>query len=339
MTKRIVIAVLLIVSTAEVHAQSAGAFARMGISARGIAMGNALVADASGEASPYYNPALAPFIDRQRIEASAAFMSLDRELQFLQFATPLRPRAGIAVGVIHGGVSDIDGRDGSGYHTETFSTDEYALFVAFGVRMSGRVTAGLGFQFFRADLFEALTPVNSIGLDLGVSVQATEALRLGLAVDDLLARYSWDTSDLLGSAGRTTSDRFPVRLRLGGTYRLMGGQVLVTGEYESRFMSSEIRRREVRLIGDTPREVVLSERLTLQESRFRVGVEYRPLPLFALRGGVDRLGSSELGGVRPSGGFMVEQSLGSLEVRGEYAVVLEPYALGTLHLLTLRFFL
>ncbi|MCH8961922.1 MAG: PorV/PorQ family protein [Bacteroidetes bacterium] len=339
MKKLLLIAILLTLTAAEAQAQAAGAFSRMGFGARGVAMSNALVADASGHASPYYNPALAPFIPRQSLDASAALMTLDRELQFLQFATPLRPRAGIAVGLIHAAVSDIDGRDGSGYHTQNFSTDEYALFMAFGVRVSRRVTVGLGLQFFRADYFEGLDPVNSIGLDLGFNVEVTEAFRLGLAVDDVLARYSWDTSGLLGSSGRSTSDRFPTRLRLGGAYYLLGRQLLLTAEYESRFTSSEVRTREVRLIGDTPREVFESERLTLHESRLRFGAEYQPVAAFAVRGGLDRLAADDFGGVRPSAGFMVEQALGSLVARAEYAFVLEPYALGTMHLVTLRFFL
>ncbi len=316
---------------AQAHAQAApGTFARMGFGARGLAMSNALVADASGDASPYYNPALAPFIPRQSLDASAALMTLDRSLQFLQFSTPLRPFAGIAAGLIHAGVSDIDGRDDSGYHTQTYSTDEFAFFLAFGVRLSRRVTVGLGAQFFRAELFETVSPANSIGVDLGLHVQATDALRLGLAVEDLLARYSWEGS---------SSERFPTRLRLGGAYHLPGLPLLVTAEYESRFTTATFITRDVRLVGDTPREVSTSERLTLHESRLRFGAEYRPIDVFAVRAGVDRLGAEAVAGARPSGGFMVEQAVGSLVARAEYAVVLEPYALGTMHLITLRLFL
>jgi hypothetical protein len=339
MKKLLLFLIALTFGMSDAAGQAAGAFSRMGFGARGIAMSNALVADGFGGASPYYNPALAPFIPGQSLEASAAFMTLDRDLQFLQLSAPLRPRAGIAAGLIHAAVSDIDGRDDSGYHTQTYSTDEFAFFLAFGVRMSERLSAGLGFQFYRADYFEGVSPVNSIGIDLGLNMQATESLRLGFAVDDLLARYSWDTSDLFGSAGRTTSDRFPTRIRLGGAYQLMGSQLLVTAEYESSITSSEIRTREVRLVGDTPREVFTSERLALHDSQFRVGAEYQPMDFFAMRAGVDGLGAEAIAGARPSGGFMVEQELGSLVGRFEYAFVLESYALGTMHLVTLRVFL
>ena len=332
---------VLALGGAEAYAQTAaaGAFARLGFGARGVAMSNALVGDASGHTSPYYNPALAPYIPRQSLSLSAAFLSLDRELQFVQLATPMRPRAGIAAGLIHAGVSDIDGRDGSGYHTDTYATDEFAFFLAFGVRLQERLSAGLGLQFFRTDLFEGVSPVNSLGLDLGLHLQLTDALGLGLALDDLLARYSWDTSSAFGSAGRTTSDRFPTRIRLGGTYRLLGTRLLVTAEYESRFTSAEVRRREVVLIGDTPREAFEAERFTLHDSQVRLGAEYQVVEAFAVRAGVDRLAAEAVAGARPSGGFMIQQGLGSLQARLEYAVVLEPYALGTLHLLTLQVFL
>lgn len=319
--------------------QGAGAFARLGFGARGLAMGNALVADGTGLASPYYNPALAPFSSRQNVELSAALLRFDRELQFVQVAAPLRPRAGFAAGLIHAGVKNIDGRDNSGFHTENLQTDEFAFFLAFGLKVSDRVTGGVGLQFFRTDLLDGLDPVNSVGLDLGLTVRVTEALRLGFVADDLLARYSWDTSGLFGDNGKTTSDRFPVRLRLGGAYTLMDGRLTVTAEYESRITPTERRTRSVRLLGDVPREVVETERLNVQETRIRFGGEYRLAPAFAVRGGLDRLGADDLGGVKPTTGFLVEQPVGNLLVHAEYAFALEPFAVGTMHLLTLRIFL
>ncbi len=323
----------------EARGQAAGAFARMGFGARGIAMSNALVADAFADGAPYYNPALSPFASGQSLEASAALLSLDRELQFLQFSTSLQPSAGIAAGLIHAGVSNIDGRDNSGFHTRDYSIDEFAFFLTFGTHLTSRLTAGVGLQLFRADYFDDLEPVNSIGIDLGVTYLVTEDLRLGLAVDELLARYSWDTSDLYGSAGRTTSDRFPVRIRFGGAFRLMDGRAQVTSEYESRITSSEHRVRSVEIVGDAPMEVVDSEKSSTYAGRLRVGAEYRPVDVITLRGGIDRIGADALEGVTPSAGFMIEQPIGPLRARGEYAFMLEPYHAGAMHLITLRIFL
>ncbi len=312
----------------------AGSFMRMGFGARGIALGNALVADASGGAGPYYNPALAPFAQRQNIEATVALLSQGRELQFLQFAAPLRPRAGVAVGLVHAGVSGIDGRDNSGYHTEDYSTDDFGLFLGFGTRMGKRVTAGVGLQLFRAAYFDELSASNSIGVDLGLSVAPTDRLRLGFALDDLLARYSWDTADLYGSDGKSTTDRFPTRFRVGAAYTPTPA-VSVMAEYESRILSGEHRTGEVEVLGDAPRFVTESRILHLHERRYRAGVEWRPVTRLAFRTGVNAGGDDA---ARPSAGFQIEQPLGELLSRVDYAFVMAPFDSGHMHFITLSVF-
>ena len=337
--KHVLLFLALLAVPVAASAQSAGSFARMGFGARGIAMGGALVADAFGDASPYYNPALTPFTSRQHLEASAALLSLDRELQFLQFAAPLRPRAGIAVGLIHAAVTGIDGRNGSGYHTQEYRTDEFAGFLTFGTKLGNRVSAGLGFQLFRSDLLEGLKAETSIGLDLGLTARVTEALWLGLTVEDVLARYSWDTSGLYGDAGKTTTDRFPVRLRVGAAYQVPGLDARVTAEYESQVRPAEWRQRSFELVGDAPSETTTVETLQMQAHQFRLGGEYRLAEPFTVRAGLDRLGTDGLGGTRPSFGFMVEQPVGSLTFRGEYAFLAERYDAGTTHVITMRVYL
>ncbi len=319
-------------------AQSAGAFSRLGFGARGMAMSNALIADVGGNTSPYYNPALAPYATRQNLQASVAFLTFDRELQFLQFASALPPSAGVAAGLIHAGVSNIDGRSNSGYHTENLSTDEYAIFLAFGLKLGQRASIGLGLQVFRADYLADLEPVNSAGLDVGITLQVTKALRLGFVADDLLAKYLWDTSGVLSSGGKSTSDKFPTRLRLGGTYTLADGRASIVAEYESRISTFEYRRRLVEVVDLEPVEVVEIEELQLQQNIFRVGAEYKLAPAFALRAGLDRIGDTD-GGMRPTAGFMIAQPLGSMLTWFEYAFALEPYGTGTMHVLTLRLFL
>ncbi len=332
------LACLTALAPATSHAQSAGSFARMGFGARGMAMGNALIADASGDTSPYYNPALAPFASRQNLQASVAFMTFDRELQYLQFASALPPSAGIAAGLIHAGVSNIDGRSSSGYHTEDLSTDEYAVFLAFGLKLGKRASLGLGLQVFRADYFEDLEPVNSAGLDVGFTLQPIDNLRIGIVADDLLAKYLWDTSGLLSSGGKSTTDNFPTRLRVGAAYALMAGRLSLMAEYESRVAVREHRTYVIEEVDLEPIEAVDIEELRIQQSLLKIGAEYKFDAPFALRAGVDRIGDL-YGPVRPTAGFMVAQALGSMNVWFEYAFALEPYNTGTMHVLTMRLFL
>jgi hypothetical protein len=85
-------------------------------------------------------------------------------------------------------------------------------------------------------------------------------------------------------------------------------------------------------------EVTDIEELQVQDNHFRLGGEFRLAEPFALREGLDRIGDA-LEGMRPTAGFLIAQPLGSLNVWFEYAFALEPHAIGTMHIMTVRLFL
>ena len=327
-----------ILSGIEVKGQNAAAFTRLGFGARGIGLSNALSADASGYASPFYNPALAPFVKKQTFSASAALLRFDRELQFLEFASPLRPRAGIAAGMIHAGVSKIDGRDNSGFHTEDYSVDEFAFFLAFGLKVSDKASGGIALQLFRSDLFNDLSPVNSIGIDFGLTYEVYKNTRLAFVAEDLLAEFSYDTAGLLGDGGKTTADPFPRRIRVGASHVVPKWAAALYAEYEISTTKREARTTDIQIIGGVPTEVIVSEDLSIVDSRLRLGGEYDLSPELSVRAGFDQL-RSDIGGLKPSAGFSVRYPIGNLQTAAEYAFVLEPYAVGTMHFLTLKIFL
>jgi hypothetical protein len=329
-----ILALLALVVATEVQAQTPGAFARVGFGARGIAMGGSLVADVFEQASPFYNPALAPMAGSQNVDASVAFLSLDRELQHAQFAFQLPPRAGAALGIIRSGVSGIDGRDGSGYHTGELSTEESVVFATFGARLGGRSSAGFGLRFYRSDLIDGVNAPVTIGVSAGVTTRLTERLALGLAVDDLIARYSYDTSPL-GTGGGRTVDRFPVRFRLGGAYRL-GERGLLTAEVEGQRQAVDVRRYVTRDFGGEPQQVLETDRRTYAQGLFRFGGEYWLAEPFAVRLGVDRIGRDGIAGASPAAGFAVRHRLGEVGLRADYTAVLEPYGLGVMHMVAIH---
>ncbi len=330
---------LLSLAPEVAFSQRAGAFSRLGFGARGIAMGNALAADISGGVSPYYNPALAPFATGQNLEASVALLSFDRSLQFLQISAPFEKRAGIALGLIHSSVTNIDGRDNSGFHTRDLSVDEFAGFMAFGIRFGGAVTGGIGLQFFRSDLFDGLKPATSVGIDVGLTIRLAQTVSLGLVADDLLARYTWDTSSVNGSGGKSTTDNFPRRIRVGLMKTLKENRLRLVGEIESRVTTVEVVTSRVDFLGDEP--IVFTDRndLSVQETRLRVGAEYAFTTQFVGRAGIEQLGKDAFGGIRPSAGFMVEQQSGMLRMRLEYTFGVESRASGTMHILSMQLFL
>lgn len=316
------------------RAQDAGAFARQGFGPEGIAMGNAV--SAVPGASPFYNPALAPFTPAQRLDASVASLAFDRSVQTVQFATPQRS-AGFAVGLLRAAVTDIDGRDNAGFHTRTLSVDEFAGYLAFGLRFGSRVTGGLSLQAFRSDLYDGLDPVSTIGIDLGVTVAVARDVRVALVLDDLLARYDWDTSSLYGTGGRSSRDNFPRRIRIGTAVTPLDGLLLVAAEYEARFSSVETISRRVDVFGTRPIETLEQDRIRVRDGLLRVGIEVSPDVPVRFRAGVDRIGS---GSVRPAAGLSIDQPVGTLLARFTYTYAREPWGLGSAHFaglqLTLR---
>lgn len=313
-------------------AQSAGSFTQMGFSARGIAMGNALVADNFGETSAYYNPGAAPFLAEQHLELTYSALTFDRNLQFLNFSTPMKPQAGLTIGLIHAGVSNFDGRDNSGYHTGTFGINEYAVFAGFGTRVSEKVGLGIRFTYHAADYYENVEPAKGLGLSLGMSIKASPQVRLGFTVDDLIAKNLWDTGTLYEENGKETSDAYPTRLRVGAAYQLMQGKLLLTAESQTNVAKRTYTSAAAGLNGGESVDLSETTTLRLAAEQLKLGAEYQLAEPFTLRAGVDRIGQGAL----PSLGFGLKQKFGELRLRLDYAFKLEPYQTGTMHLLSVR---
>ena len=314
-----------------------GAFSRMGFDARGIALGNALVATPSSDVSGYYNPALLPQAAGQRVAGAAALLAYDRHLQSLEFTAPLGPTAGIGVGLLHAGVGDIDGRDANGVHTETLSTDEFALSLSFGNRFAERLAVGASLTLYQSDVVPDTDPVRGFGVDLGVTYRLSSQVQVAGTVSDLLAKYEWDTG---GVSGQSRTDRFPVRVRLGGSYETENERLRLLAEVEARFVGRD--RTDVdRVVTTTggPRVETRTEAVLQQGVRGRIGAAYRPVEILTLRVGLDRLGVRGAEGVRPSAGFDVRQEVGELDVRFGYAAALEPNVRTLMNVGSLEIFL
>ena len=305
----------------------------------------AQTADRGGLASPYLNPALAPFQPSQGVELSAGLLAFDRSFETVQVAAPLRPRSGFAAGVVHGGVGDIDGRDASGFPTDgtnedgTFEADEYAFFAAFGTQFSERVSGGIGLRLYRNELFPGVTAPTAIGISLGTSVQITDRVALGLAVDDLFARYEWNAT---GTTPASATDYFPTRVRGGlavATGERSGGRPRVTVSAEAELMvqrADATRPTDVEVIGTAPSPQTETTDYTLADVVGRAGAEVWLADGFAVRGGLDRIGAGAAGELRPSAGFGIEQRFGELDLRVDYAAVVEPFGTAVMHLATVR---
>ena len=282
-----------------------GAALRMGFGARGMGMGNAISAVRWGEISSYYNPALAPFQTTRTATASLGILSMDRRLNFLSYGQDLKPTAGVLVGIMNAGVSEIDGRDVNGRQTETYSTSENAFFISFGTRISPKVSIGLTSKILYYSLFENVSST-TVGFDIGFIYSVSDQFALSGVFQDLNAKYTWDTSTLYGRDGNTTTERFPLRKRIGISYRPNYFESTISAEYE--------------FIGST--------------ALARAGIEIYPISQLAIRMGVDQLDFQNDLSAKPSFGFAIQPEFGFVSSYIHYAYIIEPYSPHDIHMIS-----
>lgn len=303
------LATVVVTSTAWAQAGgTAGAFARMGFHARGMAMGNALTAMRYREIQTYYNPALAPFAQGHTAAVSFGILSLDRSLNFLSYTLNAPPTAGVSVGLINAGVRDIDGRDNDGVHTENYSTSENQFYLSLANKFDERVSVGMSVKIYYHKLFEEVSST-TVGFDAGIVVLATDEITIGFIVQDIGSKYKWDTSPIYGQSGTTSSEKFPALIRVGATYAILDGAGVI---------SLDLERSSVRTL------------------LVRFGGEFLIHDLFSIRGGLDRWNLKDnTAGAKPSLGFSLSKPFDDWVPKLDYAFVFEPFAPSDIHMITL----
>ncbi len=298
---------------------TAGAYSRMGFGARGMAMGNALTAVTSGDAVSYYNPATIPFAEYRHASASFGILAFDRRLNFLSFTQPLggkpdsltkkKPlnRAGISVGIINSGVTNIDGRDSDGEPTGLLQTSENQAFLGFGTQFKNGLAIGVNVKYLYHHLYTDINS-NTFGVDVGLLFPLNDKMTIGASVKDIVSKYTWNTSAIYGENGTRLDDKFPQIYTIGASYKLPDD------------------------LGVVALDVEFSNRSTLI---LRCGAEVPLIAEVTVRAGVDRIDLKEKGnGIRPSFGFTARKSFDELTPAINYAFVVEPFASSGMHMIS-----
>lgn len=242
---------LLIFSVPQIQAVDgyyAGAFLRMGLGARALSMGNAFTAIAEGPVASYYNPAGVPLVSSPQLSLSYRFLSLDRNFNYIGFATGIRPKVdtesgesaingGIALSWIHAGVDKIDGRDFAGNHYQDFSNAENSFAFSFGVMPLKNLSVGftgrvLYNRFPDMGDDNATISTTALGLDVGVLYKPVDFISLGAVIKNINAKYDWKT-DKLWERDIEKIDRFPKTFRLGVASRFPYPWLLIAVDVEN----------------------------------------------------------------------------------------------------------
>ncbi len=315
-----------------------GAYTRMGFGARGMAMGNAMGTVSQDGVFAHYNPALASFATGNQIDMGTALMAFDRSLHSFNVTFPLPPSAGLNIGLLNANVYDIDGRTSSGYHTEMLSTHEFQLFAAFGLSVSPRVHLGAAAKLHYASFHDDIDNATGAGFDIGLIILPTSDWRIGLAVQDLISAYSWNTNPIYGTlGGRNRNDPIPVRFRFSSSYRFNDIGLVVSSEYEIQRLESEIVDRRHLSGSVPPQNTTRTDNVTTNSQLFRIGASWSAHERFTLRGGWEIMDLDYLRETHKlSTGFSVHLPYDAMNPSVDYAFVREPLGIAGMHVLTLR---
>ena len=215
-------------SDAQTNAGYAGSYLRIGLGARSIGLANTAPTGSADAYGFFYNPASLPRIQQKHVGLTYGFLPLDRMYNYVGFAMPLPPTAGIGVGWLATGVNDIQGRNSSGQKTTMYSARQNNFFLSFANQFSEYVRGGVTLKLMQNDLDEIKT--STVGFDIGLVVEPIPFVELGLAAQNFNAKMSWDTEDVY-SQGNTVVDKFPVIYRIGGLFHATATVDLIA-EYE-----------------------------------------------------------------------------------------------------------
>lgn len=314
----------------------AGASNRIGYSARGMAMSNAMLAVTTEGSYSYYNPAQAAMlIDKRQVDLSVGALSYDRVFQSSGVQFKLPPTAGLSLTLLRTGVQDIDGRTVSGYSTGLFDVNEYQLSSTFGIRLSNRMKAGIGLKFNMADYHSELDNAIGVGVDFGILYHLGLYTNIALSVKDLFASYTWNAQDLYSlSQGRDVINYFPTRYIVGFAHQK--NKITISGDLEIQSYTSEVQNTTTIVEGGVPITINSSEEINTSSTQFRFGGAWRAHERFTLRGGWRVQDIEDFDSWALSSGFSIHLPFDVFSPSIDYAFVMEPYQISNIHVFSLR---
>ncbi len=235
----LVVAGIVLVSSSSLYGQAGGSglsFLKLGASARGIAMADAMSAHVTGSAATYYNPAGLPRSDEEGNPGQILLMHKewvqDTQTEFLAASVALGPSQALGFSVNSTSVSDIEIRTRPGPADGTFTTRGYSIGLSYSHKISEVLAAGITGKFLYEKIL--VDDASGIGFDLGAQYQSPiPNLAFGAVIANIGSM----------SALRTESSTLPTLLRLGGAYggllESISSQFLLASDLVINFPASQ----------------------------------------------------------------------------------------------------
>ena len=244
------------------------AFLKLGVSARGVAMGDAMTALASGAGATYYNPAgmLADGDSTRTADILVMHKEWiqDTRTEFLGAAIDLGAEHAIGFSLNTTTVSEIEIRTRPGEAEGTFSTRSLALGASYARHISDELRLGVTARFLYEQIL--VDEASGFGGDIGVQYDTpVEGLTAGVTIANIGAM----------SALRTESTRLPLLARAGAAYPIdissLDANLLVAADLLHLF-------REERTLAAFGAEMLFAQTVTARAG-YQAGSEGRGLSL------------------------------------------------------------
>lgn len=314
----------------------AGTSSRIGISARGMAMSNALSAVTSEGNYAYYNPAQTAILtESKQADLTAGALQFGRIFQTASLNLQLPPTAGLSFSILRTGVKDIDGRTQSGYPTGMFDASDYQLRTNFGLRLSDKMNAGIGIAINHANYHPELNNSTGVGIDFGLLYHAGRHLNLAFAIKDIFAQHSWNSQELYAlEQARNVVNKFPTRFIWGAAYQKQA--FTLSGDVEIQIYESQTENRHTQVTDGTPITYITTKTIATSSMQVRLGGAWNAHERFTLRGGWQLPDASDTDSWAFSSGFSLLLPFDVFSPSIDYAFVLEPYRVSAMHIFSLR---
>ncbi|MDH4071107.1 MAG: PorV/PorQ family protein, partial [Ignavibacteria bacterium] len=185
-------------------------FLKLGTSAQGIAMADAMSAHVTGSAATYYNPAgLQPVASHSgEILLMHKEWIQDTRTEVLSAAAALSPSQALGLSINSTSVSDIEIRTRPGLPDGTFTSRNYAIGLTYAHRFSDHVVAGVTAKYLYEKIL--VDDASGLGFDIGVQYRPlVDGLSFGAVAANIGSM----------SALKTESSTLPTTLKLGGAFQ------------------------------------------------------------------------------------------------------------------------
>ena len=210
--KYLILVLLTVAFCTSAHAQAGSSglsFLKLGVSGRGISMGDAMSATVEGAAATYYNPA-GIFGNG---ESSSQILLMHREwiqdvrAEFLGVSFGLDDESALGFAVNTATVSEIEIRTRPGTVEGTFTSRDFSAGISYARVISDELNVGITAKFLYEKIF--LDESNGLAVDLGAQYKL-DNLSLGLSLSNL------------GSMNKLRSEKtvLPALARVGPAYTI-----------------------------------------------------------------------------------------------------------------------